>query len=232
MMILLFMIILGIIPWNYASITITDDMFDAGMSVGATSQAQANLFAQNIFPKYSIAFMLQVENYYNQFLTEPQYIEHYGHVYNRPQSIAPDMAEIMTGHKAYFSATGCGGVVSWNIGNTDKMMVVMYDIPWNQMFYKNTLALGFFPKGNLTSDFYKKMYYGKEQGFERVEEDDGPHLRGKDLDPDFFVEGGMPGAPTIILNIRFYPKTAAGLANPKYKYKYDEYNEYDDLLKK
>ena len=87
---------------------ITDDMYDAGITVGATSQAQAKLFVRNIFPKYSIAFTLQVENYYNQFLTEPQYIEHAGHVYNAPQSIGPGMAEIMTGHKASLSATGCG----------------------------------------------------------------------------------------------------------------------------
>lgn len=200
---LLLVLLLGIIHQNYARTTY-------GQSFAGASANYRNFDS-------SFAFKLYLENYSNKYLSEPHYLDHNGYVYDAPQPIGPGMAEMMTGHKASFTVTGVAGVVSWNIGSTNKMVVVMYDLPWSHIFYTNTLAIGIFPKGDLTG-FYNKMYNGEEQGFKRHTYP-GPGgwsspIRYRD-DPDFMVEGNMGDAHKSGINIQFYPKTASGLASPE-----------------
>merc|ERR1712013_864483 len=88
---------------------------------------------------HSVAFKLCLENYSNQHLKDPQYLDHSGKVYDPPCPVAPGMAEYMTGHNGNLS--GVSGVVSWGIGDTGKMVVVMYEKPWSHLPQKKTLLL-------------------------------------------------------------------------------------------
>ena len=162
----------------------------------ATARANYNSFASN-----SVSFILGLENYSNQPLEEPQYIEHAGEVCDRPVSVAPGIGEYMTAKMSSNSSNGVSGVVSWNIGDTNKMVVVMYEKPCSN---KNSLAVGIFPKGDLTG-FFDKMNSGEEQGFERhyYPNTDGvlsPIEYKKD--PNFVVTGNMGDAPEGSINVR------------------------------
>ena len=82
--------------------------------------------------------------------------------------IRPGMKESMSGHKTGYTATGCVGTVSWVIGSTGKMLVVMYSVPYDHNFHSNWCGAGIFKTGD-TSNHYKLMYYNAESGFKRKE---------------------------------------------------------------
>ena len=151
---------------------------------------------------HSVAFKLCLENYSNQHLKDPQYLDHSGKVYDPPCPVAPGMAEYMTGHNGNLS--GVSGVVSWGIGDTGKMVVVMYDKPWSHLLHKNTLAIGILPSGDLTT-IYDKMHSGEEDGFKRQtfpapDGTIGPiKFRG---DSEFMVVGIMGDAPKSKIDVR------------------------------
>jgi len=75
--------------------------------------------------------------------------------------------EAMAGHKVGHTATGCSGVVSWNI-HAGKILAVMYSVPYNQDWYSNWLAVGIFDEQD-TAHFFDKMYEGREIEFKRKE---------------------------------------------------------------
>ena len=121
---------------------------------------------------YSVKFELKLENYANAQLYKDKHVVESGIVTDRQVDILAGQYEVMTGHKTWLSATGCGGVVSWNIVSWnivhgDKMLVVMYDVPYDHLWYENTLAIGIFPQGNI-KEYYNKMYYDVENGFKRA----------------------------------------------------------------
>merc|ERR1712179_106516 len=167
--------------------------------------------------KQSIAFVLSLENYSNKVLEDPQYYEHCGYVIDKPQRIEPGTSEFMTGRKTSYSFSGVSGVVKWNIGDTGKMVVVVYDKPWSMIYNFNTLALGIFPKKDVVTDedfmsFYNKMHYGEyEDGFHR--DIFGSGIINED-DPDFAVHGVMEDAPKGLILIQLYPKAVSGLEDP------------------
>ena len=153
MKILLSISLLCSIPGNYGSIQV----------------GQSHVIARenfNNFGSSSVSFILGLENYSNQQLKNPKYLDYYGYVHDRPQPVAPGVAEYMTAKKASWTFRGVSGVVSWDIGNTNKMVVVMYEKPWSTVLHTNTLAVGIFPKGDLTG-FFTKMFSGEEQSFRR-----------------------------------------------------------------
>jgi len=169
----------------------------------------------NSFSESSVSFILGMDNYSNQQLKNPQYLDYYGHVHDRPQPVAPGVGEYMTAKKARWTFRGVSGVVSWDIGNTNKMVVVMYAKPWSDFLHSCRLAVGIFPKGDLNG-FSNKMYSGEEQGFMRDHyPSDGPQgpIRYRD-DPDFMIQGDMADASKADINIDFYPKSVSGLADP------------------
>ena len=55
------------------------------------------------------------------------------------------------------SLIGCSGTVSWNIGDTNEMVVIMYSIPFDQNLYSNWLGVGIFNQKS-TKGFFKDMY--------------------------------------------------------------------------
>merc|ERR1712215_28681 len=213
---ILCLLILGFIPWNYAD----------GNYIDGITRSDKFAVAESNFRNlgYSVKFYLYVENYSNQPLTQPQYIEEGGYVFDPPVTVAPGMAEMMTGHKTGWTATGCVGVVSWNIGDTNQMLVVMYDVPWDHTWYSNTIAIGIFPKGDITG-FYDKMYYGdtftivdKGNGVNRILKDkkfnrwtyDGSWERFEMYsDSRFSARVAMGASYKPGIRIEFFPKKAA-----------------------
>merc|ERR1719153_406419 len=179
----------------------------ASLSVGpshATAREHFNGYSSN-----SVSFILGMDNYSNQQLKNPQYLDYYGHVHDRPQPVAPGVGGYMSAKKASYTFRGVSGVVSWDIGNINKMVVVMYEKPWSTILHTNTLAVGIFPKGDL-SGFFNKMYSGAEQSFRR---DYYPRSDGQMVpveyrdDPDFMVQGNMGDASKASIGIQFYPKS-------------------------
>ena len=94
------LIILGFIPANFASLPV-----DRSTTFETAIQHLNNFGA-------SVAFMLGIENYSNQYLRDPQYLSNTGIVYDAPVSVAPAMGEFMTGHKSRWTFRGVSGIVS------------------------------------------------------------------------------------------------------------------------
>ena len=69
--------------------------------------------------------------------------------------VKPGTKEAMAGHKTSNTATGCVGTVAWTLGNTGKMMVVMYSVPFSHDCHKNWLAVGIFTIEG-TDDYFNK----------------------------------------------------------------------------
>jgi len=183
--------------------------FALRITPGPTTKADIQAF-ENL--DYSVAFQLTVENYANQQLTVSQSIIQSGVRVVRAKNIGPGMSELMSVRKQGWTATGCHGVVSWKIGSTGKMLVVMYDLPYDTLWYSNTLAVGIFPQGDITGH-YDMMYSGAEDGFKRREYANSMSEIGFNEDPDYFVQASMGDASKTSGSVNLYPKNADNLAN-------------------
>ena len=102
----------------------------------------------------------------------------------------PGTKEGLAGHKTGHTATGCEGTVSWKIGNTSRMLVVMYSVPYSHDFHSNWCGAGVFTEQD-TSGFLDKMYNGNEVGFKRKEFYDDVTPLTYEGDADFYVEASM-----------------------------------------
>jgi len=179
------------------------------LTPGVESQEATERF-QNF--DYSVKFELKMNNYVNQQLVWDRHMVESGHIVDVPEYISPGKYEVMTGHKAWFSATGCAGVIRWNIGvGTNKMLVVMYDVPYDHSWYENTLAVGIFPRGDIEG-FYNKMYYDAENGFKRATFGQSSGLLCYSVDADYYIEAMMDETHESSIWVSVYPKSAANLA--------------------
>merc|ERR1719154_838169 len=160
---------------------------------------------------YSVAFMLTVSNYANQTLAVSQSIIKSGKAVSDAPDIGPGMIETMSTRKRSMTATGCHGVVSWTIGSTGKMLVVMYDLPYDHIWYSNVLAAGIFPQGDITGH-YNMMYSGAEDGFKRETYSNIIRAVRYSEDPDYFVKATMASPSKSIISVQLYPTNPDNLA--------------------
>merc|ERR1719154_767980 len=176
---------------------------------------------------YSVAFMLTVNNYANQTLAVSQSIIKSGKAVSDAPDIGPGMIETMSTRKRSMTATGTHGVVSWTIGSTGKMLVVMYDVPYS-FWYSNMIAVGIFPQGDITGH-YNMMYYGAEDGgnFTRKSATVGRPLRHK-LDPDYYIEADIAEVSKAGAYVSLYPKHENNLAIPNVVHD-DGYDSFADF---
>jgi len=93
-------------------------------------------------------------------------------------TVKANKKQSMNGRHLYATATGCVGSCAWSIGDSGKILVVMYSAPFDFNLYSNWLAVGIFDetkRGNYhhekgeIEDFFKKMYYDDEKDFKREE---------------------------------------------------------------
>ena len=185
----------------------------APVTEGSTIVSVTNAFVK-IWKDYSVAFRLEVENYSDEYLHVHEHKIERGNAddYKAPVSIKPGTKEAMAGRKVGDSATGCVGTVSWIIGDTGKMMVIMYSAPYSFDFYSNLLAVGIFDRGS-TNRFYKKWYKVPEHGFKRKAfyYDVSPLFFGAEGLP-FVIKGVMGASHRPEIVVQFYPTTVERLA--------------------
>jgi len=149
----------------------------------------------------TVAYHLTVENYSNRTLVAHQH-KASGWTKLEQKTILPQYAEAMMGSKTGWTATGCTGTATWKIGDTGKMLVVMWSIPFDQNWYSNWCAVGIMPVQEDTSDLWDKMYYGPELNFTRKEfYDSDPRL--DYTTPDFAVYAGMGSSHKTYMTVTF-----------------------------
>ena len=184
-------------------ISVVSGLINAGNSISSVTSNFLN-------SQYNVTFKLVVENYSNYFLLPHENYNFYGEICEPQIPIKPGYKEAMSGHKIGNTATGCSGTVSWKIGESNKMFVIMFSVPYNQDFYKNKIGIGIFPVSN-TESFFQSMYYGKEINFQRKQFFHDTNSI-KYEDQDFIVYGNMGSAHKPSIEIQFFPKTKENLA--------------------
>ena len=145
---------------------------------------------------YNVKFMVEVENY-TKFSLNPGYTElEAGQISEPPAAIFGGEIHGVVGHKTAHVATGCAGVLSWEIAESDEKLVLMYSIPYSQDFHSNWIGVGLYNKSSTPT--FDEMYYGYSNDFNRKDFYD-------DIDPvsfstsNFAVEAtcGTNHKPTI-----------------------------------
>ena len=166
----------------------------AGTSIAST----ANSFNSMDF---SVTFSLETENYTDKHLSHHNSPTKSGLVTIPPTSIKPGEKESMAGHKTDGSATGSYGTVSWKIGNTEMLLVVMYSVPFDHNFHHNWLAVGVFDKKKTQANA-DVMYYNEETEFKRKRfwDDTNPVIY--DGNADYLVEGSMGSDYKAVIKVK------------------------------
>lgn len=118
----------------------------------------------------AVRYKLNVRNYSNHVLELHKHKTHTGFEHDAAPtvSISPGTQEAMIGYNEVGTSTGCSGTVSWLIGDTGLMLVVMYSIPYDHNLHSNWLGIGIFSQ-QATDSFFDTMYYEAEVGFKRKE---------------------------------------------------------------
>ena len=178
-------------------------------------QSYSNLDEEEKMFKFGVCFTMTIYNYLNKELSYYDKNEVTG-VVPRPSftTIGQGTMEIMIGRKIDGPPTGVQGTVSFRIEGTNKMVVVMYSLPWDHGLYSNWLAVGIFPLGS-TAGFFDKMYYDTEKNFKRKEfYRDVSSVVYRD-DPEFEVSAETGKGHKEQINVKIYPKKVQMLAQKK-----------------
>jgi len=154
----------------------------AGPLVGVVAKTWANIVANKNNQANGVGFMLTVENYTTNTLTSHKKEENTGQDWSwyyglekkgfeKLYKIEPSTSGAIFG-KNYSSClefTGSTGTVSWTIGKTNKMLVVMYSVPWDQNLYSNWLGVGIFDVGDTRASFDTMYYKSADTLFDKKE---------------------------------------------------------------
>ena len=140
--------------------------------------------------------MVEVENYTKFHLSPGSSELHSGQISEPPSSMFGGEKNGVVGHKTAGEATGCAGVLSWEIEDSNEKLVLMYSIPYSHDFHSNWIGVGLCNKS--TTPTFDEMYYGNSNDFNRKDFCD-------DMDPvsfstsNFRVEAtsGTNHKPTI-----------------------------------
>jgi len=187
-----------------ATVSAAAGAISAGASLASVSAAFAGL-------PFAVTFKLEIENYTDQLLIPYQWKPHTGQIHRTYCPVKPGMKESMSGHKTANSATGCVGTISWKIGDTNKMLVVMYSVPYSHDWHSNWLGVGIFKLAD-TSNHYNIMYHNKESGFKRqsfyASADPIVHK-----DANYLVSASMGTTHKAEIQVQLYPQKVEHLAN-------------------
>ena len=115
---------------------------------------------------HGVKFKLELENYTKCVLSPGANHIHTGEISGLPAALQGGEKHGVVGHKSGTqSATGCCGVLSWEIADADDKLVIMYSIPYDQNLYSNWIGVGLYPKGD--NPQFDDMYDGDEDNFKR-----------------------------------------------------------------
>lgn len=123
-----------------------------GAGVAATTAAYNIVASDN----RCIAITVEVYNATKYILKSEGYFIAEGHVKIPPENIIPDSRQALVARKHNLTWTGASGMAVWRIGDTDRRLVVMWDVPF---FTENKLSVGF-RDGEVELDIgnYKAMH--------------------------------------------------------------------------
>ena len=107
--------------------------------------------------------MVEIENYTKFSLVPGKTELDSGHIKIPPSPLKGGEKHGVVGHKTSNTATGCAGVLSWEIEDSGEKLVVMYSVPYSHDFHSNWIGVGL---SSGTPSYYE-MYNGTESGFKR-----------------------------------------------------------------
>ncbi|KAH3882372.1 hypothetical protein DPMN_006308 [Dreissena polymorpha] len=110
---------------------------------------------------YMIRVDIQVDNLTNLALMDPMVSLQWGEVDRPPVQIASGYKEAMLTRKHNLTPTGSFGVVSWRIGQSAHRLVIMWSVPFEYLFYDNTLAVGIMKSNKHDPNWADEMYDAK-----------------------------------------------------------------------
>lgn len=80
---------------------------------------------------HSVCFKLQIENYTSFDLIYYDHNVFKGYVTNPPTIVESGEMELMAGHNDRWTGKGIQGLAIWSVGDTGKIVSIMYSIPYN-----------------------------------------------------------------------------------------------------
>merc|ERR1711935_16787 len=128
----------------------------------------------------SVRFLLGVNNFTKYSLTPLQRYAGGGTFGGSQVNVRSGFRAAVTGMKTSGTATGCWGIMSWKIGKTDKVLIMMYSVPYDKNLHTNWCGVGISKLTNTknlignTKEVFNRMYYGepgtwfKRQAFYKV----------------------------------------------------------------
>ncbi|KAH3751496.1 hypothetical protein DPMN_186056 [Dreissena polymorpha] len=121
---------------------------------------------------YSVSMGMEVSNLTPYVLCSSMVTVNSGVVTLQPRSINPNYKEAMVTRKSAYTATGTFGVVSWEIAEISRRVVVMWSVPFDLNVYTSWFAVGITKQNNLyhNAGWADQMYYygnNEQLGFKR-----------------------------------------------------------------
>ena len=165
----------------------------------------------------NIAVAIHVENWSRFPLTQTQLQLVAGKLNEGAETLAPPPGKIEPGTHDYGvvlqggQLTGTNGVVRWSIGNMDRVLSVMWSVPYNRQLWRTWLAVGLTSHGqDLPS--YDDMYDGQNSEGKFVRRKAGHRFEFSD--GQFVVVAQMDGDATFkpVLHLVFAPIASEWLA--------------------
>ncbi|XP_076446969.1 tereporin-Ca1-like [Babylonia areolata] len=148
-----------VVTASLATVTsVASQVVSAGASLaGTTLSAIANT-------EYSCTCAVQVENWSRHPLLYPT-VQFYGGAVLSSTSVGilPGKREAFATRKLSGTATGTNGVAFWNVGDTNRLFVVMWSVPYDYNYYSNWMGVGMTREGvtNPLDDYswFEQMYW-------------------------------------------------------------------------
>ena len=165
----------------------------------------------------NIAVAIHVENWSRFPLTQTQLQLVAGKLNEGADTLAPPPGKIDPGTHDYGvvlqggQLTGTNGVVRWSIGNMDRVLSVMWSVPYNRQLWRTWLAVGLTSHG-LDLPTYDDMYDGHNSDGKFVRRKAGHRFEFSD--GQFVVVAQMDGDATFkpVLHLVFAPIASEWLA--------------------
>merc|ERR1711935_765194 len=167
----------------------------------------------------SARFLLGVNNFTKYTLTPLQRYAGGGTFGGSQVNVRSGFRVAVIGMKT-FGATGCWGIMSWKIGKTDKVLIVMYSVPFDQNLHTDWCGVGISKLTNTknlignTKEVFNRMYYGepgtwfKRQEFYKV-------IKNLEFEGDdtFNVSMVMGSSSITDMTVSFKPKFRKDLSD-------------------
>merc|ERR1712025_366937 len=189
---------------------------ETALRTGETFQEGHNRF-RTINREISVRFFLDFQNYTKLKLTPHKKYVGGGILEEWGKIVEGGTKEAITGRKSSWTATGCWGTMSWKIGKTEKVLIVMYSIPYDTNLHSNWLGCGIYTEKDVKNlsmeEAFNRMNYGEPaEWFKRREYSDSTAALKFDGDNTFKVNTIIGTSSQSTWRLEFSPKYRKDLA--------------------